>query len=98
MSVSPNFNFIAVSSVTAQSIYIYNIISNTLFAAPVIGEYNTVAHEWFTNDKLCFMPPTSGYIYAYTLSTAILNQQTCFQSGSSNVFSVHRHQINSTLD
>jgi hypothetical protein len=98
MSVSPNFNYLAVSSVMSQSILIFNIISNTLFVNLVTNDYNTVAHEWFTNDKLCYMPPNSGDIYIYTLSTNAYDQQTLNLNGSYNVFSVHRHKINSTLD
>lgn len=74
------------------------MINNSLITSQIIGEYNTVAHEWYSNDILLVMPPTTGYIFGYNLSSAILNQHLCFLSGTNNVFSIHRHKNSNITD
>lgn len=52
----------------------------------------------FSSDILRYMQPTQGVLYEYSVSLAQLEMFTCFSPGASNVFSVHKHQINNSTN
>lgn len=95
MSVSPNYKYMAISSVNAQSVIIYDITTNSYWHNPSVA-INIIAHEWLNNEILYIMPPTSGNLYNYNVTSKSLNMYSCFTSGIYNIFSFHMHILSNS--